>query len=507
MRHPRARGLLLVATAALGCRTTPQSAPTPSVSPSLPSLSASAQPTTDPPAKPDSDAELRARQAAWKARSDALRPRYGCPGNTAALQAARHDFVAIEAAIVALGDLDDPAPALDRITALLESPCLGLARLHAIPLAAQSGLALRLWHARGGLRWLEDSIAFSEGGDAVATFPPTMPITLSRETHPDHPLSPWLCSLHDTACAATTAGWRERAQQVTGRNEDTRYFLEQRRDGWRCEDEALERWESMKHYEEHDPAEPYRTWARCMFEAEGDNTEFPLGGLRAPTRGWLVIEGRRGHYGFCDELHAYELETGAAHVVRSCSGLVLDGPSVDEAAVAAGRQLAVLRGAVPRDNVRELAFMLLVGGHVRHPAIPKLTRPDPPDGIELPAAPRMIGVAEPAEWGGSDETELRWSVVAPGATAVEGVISWPPGYNEAPLRHAANTFSVVEAGIVPGCAPRRLPAALPLAATLAGVSPIDASEGELDDSHAVLVAALRDEPRCGSGARRHGTTR
>jgi hypothetical protein len=221
-----------------------------------------------------------------------------------------------------------------------------------------------------------------------------------------------------------------------------------------------------------------------------------------------VLEGRRGHYSFCDELHAYELETGAAHVVRSCSGLVLDGPSVDAAAVAAGRQLTVLRGAVPRDNVRELAYMLLVGEHVRHPAIPKLTRPDPPEGIELPAAPRMIGVAEPVEFGGSNETELRWSVLAPGATAVEGVISWPPAYNGAPLRHAANTFSVVEAGIVPGCAPRRLPAALPLGATLSGVSPIDASEGELDDAHAVLVAALRDEPRCDrSGARRHGPTR
>ena len=28
-------------------------------------------------------------------------------------------------------------------------------------------------------------------------------------------------------------------------------------------------------------------------------------------RGWLVIRGRRGHYDFCDELHAYDLDSGS----------------------------------------------------------------------------------------------------------------------------------------------------------------------------------------------------
>jgi len=484
---PRSRQLVVVFLISMaGCRPSADGSTT---TPSKPHAVRST--ATAPRTKP----APRSPKAARIARDDALRPIYGCPDDPTAIRSAREELAALDATIAALGDLDDPAPAVARIAALLESPCLGLARLHVVPLAPKSGLALRLWRERGGLEWLEDAIRFSEGGPALATFPPTMPVTLSRETHPGHPLAPWLCGLHDPACAATTAGWRTRAQQVMGRNDDQRYEIDRKRDNERCYTDTKESFEQVEPLDRAH-GEPYGHWAQCMFEAEGDNTEFPLGGLRAPEAGWLFVEGRRGHYAYCDELHAYDLETGAAHVVRSCSQIVFDGIQVDEAAATAGRTLEVRRGVVPRDNVRELAFMLLVAEHVHNPAIPAVAHPKAPLSLALPPEPRSVDVTGML-WGAlSDQTTLRWIVIPPGGAPVVGELPWPPAYNRAPTRHAANLFSVAEDGLVPGCAPRGFPAALAVPGTLTGVASIDASRGALDETHALLVAALKDEPRC-----------
>ncbi len=49
----------------------------------------------------------------------------------------------------------------------------------------------------------------------------------------------------------------------------------------------------------------------------------PLGDVKAPDTGWLVIAGRRGHYEFCDTVRAYDLETGAAFIDDNCSELTL----------------------------------------------------------------------------------------------------------------------------------------------------------------------------------------
>jgi hypothetical protein len=477
LRHRQIAALLLTSVA--GCRP-------PATAPALPDGVRSTASETKPTAPLDP-------AAARAARDDALRPVYGCPTDPVALRSAREELAALEATLAGLRDLDDPAPAAARINALLESSCLGLARLHTIPFAPESGLALRLWHERGGLQWLEDAIRFSEGGPARATFPPTVPVTLSRDTHPGHPLAPWLCGLHDPACAATTAGWRTRALRAMGPTDEMRYVVEPRRDALRCRTEMEDH---FAHVEPSEKAhgEPYALWAQCMFAAEGEGVEFPLGGLRAPEAGWLFVEGRRGHYAFCDELHAYELETGAAHVARSCSQLVLDGPRVDADAVADGRALEVRRGTVPRDNVRELAFMLLVHEHVHFPAILGVARP--PSKVPRPPEPRTIDVSKMIELGTSADTTLRWIVVAPGGAAVGGELLWPPSFYSPPERHAASLLSVAEDGLVPGCAPRGIPASLPLPGTLTGVSSIDASPKELDETHAALVAALRDEPRC-----------
>lgn len=47
--------------------------------------------------------------------------------------------------------------------------------------------------------------------------------------------------------------------------------------------------------------------------------------LRAPSHGWFILRGRRGHYRFSDEVRAYDLATGAAYVARSEAALALGG--------------------------------------------------------------------------------------------------------------------------------------------------------------------------------------
>ena len=145
---PRHRQLaVLVLTSMAGCRPPADGSTAPAPSHTVRS--------TAPQTKPAVPLDPEAAQAA---RDDALRPIYGCPTDPGALRSAREELAALDAALAALGDLDDPKPAAARISALLESPCLGLARLHAIPFAPESGLALRLWRERGGLEWLEDAV-------------------------------------------------------------------------------------------------------------------------------------------------------------------------------------------------------------------------------------------------------------------------------------------------------------------------------------------------------------
>ncbi len=122
----------------------------------------------------------------------------------------------------------------------------------------------------------------------------------------------------------------------------------------------------------------------------------PLGRFRAPDRGWLVIRGRRGHYEFCDELRAYDVETGAAYVAKSCSGLHLrPGGSVDFEATNASRKAAVEAGRVDVANLREAVWMILLAPQAQEGylsadyfSLPKGMVPTPPDsdaGIRAPS--------------------------------------------------------------------------------------------------------------------------
>ena len=479
----------LLALSIVGCR--------PAAGPrvvSEPSLHTEAATPSSPPAE-EREALREEREALREEREAQLRRHWACDPEGADFRVAREELRALETDIESLADLDDPGPLLARIDALLENSCMGISRMSSVPRAAQSGLALRTWWTRGGMSWLAASLNVARGDQPPAlVLPPTMPSTLSLETHPDHPLAPLLCSLHDQACADSTGGWRARALQVT----TARY--------WTLEDEYYEYCEQSA--SDRNADDPFAYWAGCVFRAEGTHMDFPLGGLRAPSRGWLVLEGRRGHYSFCDELHAYDLATGSAHVVRRCSGLELNNDaSVNEDAVASRSRLEVKRGTVPPDNVRELAWMLLVADHTVSPAISETTDLTLPETIAAPRGPRTLDIAARREIRGSNQTTLHWSLSSPVLGSLEGSLHWPPAYNPSPLEHAAMLWSVAEEGIASTCPPRSIPKTLPLAPTLGGVSTLDASPETLDQTHHVLKAALYDGPDCRAGRRRKTSTR
>ena len=142
---------------------------------------------------------------------------------------------------------------------------------------------------------------------------------------------------------------------------------------------------------------------------------FPLGSSRAPDRGWVVFEGRRGHYDFCDEFRAYDLATGTAYFAGDCSALVVKkGGDVDHAATDARRKVRTHSGRVSVDNLREAVWIALLAPAVESLQPESLWFPLPEGmSVEWPRRDFGGGTSVDGGSGGGDsgQTELayRWS--------------------------------------------------------------------------------------------------
>ena len=122
----------------------------------------------------------------------------------------------------------------------------------------------------------------------------------------------------------------------------------------------------------------------------------PLGRFRAP-HGRLVPEGRRGHYTFCDELRACDLDSGAAYLDANRSALAFRADrSVDGVATERARRRERRQGTLPIDALREAAVAILLSSHMQDDAIPFGVSLAMPAGLdpELPAQRPMHGVTE-----------------------------------------------------------------------------------------------------------------
>jgi len=384
-----------------------------------------------------------------------------CAESSAAFQSARDRLGRLDERIERLGDADPPAPVVAELHALLKTECfLSGAETSRIP-RPDTSLSLKTWwrEGKGGL-WVASLLEIPTFGEIHALkphvgVPPDTRTTLNLEAHADHPLSRLLCPLADPRCGAATKGWRMRADAFVEahRLRDRMRISASGEEMPRLQPDEISRVCAGK-VADAAPGEKYLAWRRCLEERRTPQASLPLGNIRAPEGGWLVVSGRRGHYSFCDTTRAYDLATGAAFIDDSCSDLALqpDG-SVDRDATRRARVGRVAAGSIPAQNLQEAVWMLLLHGEAEEKQLTAEFFPLP-DGLE----PRFIVSAgrpddpEPdlPAWGSTSQTQLTWQWTPPSGPAFVGVLTWPDSSN-AVEEHAAVLLDVAERGFVEGC--------------------------------------------------------
>lgn len=403
-------------------------------------------------------------------------------------------------------DHADASPWVARLRAVVATPCLGQhpppSWLDAKPDPRRPvlALALRTWWSEGGQNAAEHTIDLSNYWNTHVFVGPTLRQAYALEAQRHEPVAPLLCPANEAGCGAEAAGYVADIDQ----------FLERvaLRNTVMMADEAPTKTHDRCVAEAR--AEPVAglrraRFAACVAQVVPRQARMPLGHFRAP-RGWLVVRGRRGHYGFCDELRAYHLDSGAAYVARRCSELVLSGPSVDEGETGRRATLQVEAGTMNVSALRRLGLLLAFGQRLDPEVLAYVHSYEIPRDLP-PADPGSLGATEGGDqgYGHSGQTSLAFRLFEGerGALA-EGGFVWPDAYR--PFDQAADDLLVsAEASFRPGCVPAPLPPRLVLGGPTGDVSPIDASPGPLAQAHDELAAALeglRRKPpaRCRSGA-------
>jgi len=420
-----------------------------------------------------------------------------CSGASASHRLASERLQRLDQQIDNLKRTDSPATLVTEILTLLKTECfLAAAETDRVP-RPETGLSLKEWWSEaGGREWLGSFLKLPELGDVTklkrhVVVPPDVRRTLDLDSHTDHPLRQFLCSLTDTACGAKTRGWRMRAENAFEAYQALAQAAGSLPDEERPASGAPVISRTCAQTASRSPAHNrYQAWRACVEKHRPIRVTLPLGDFRAPEAGWLVVSGRRGHYTFCDSTRAYDLETGGAFVADSCSGLALnrDG-SVDRTATNQARTLRTTMGRVPVQNLQEALWMMLFRSEAESLQIQAAYFPLPtglvPRFAVRPPTEMTFGSGMRFSTG---QTVLAWKWIPTDGAAIAGELTWPDSY-EAAESHAVSLLNIAENGFVEGCAPRR-PPALSLVRSPAAVRLNDASDDSLAEmvtgySHAV----------------------
>jgi hypothetical protein len=385
-----------------------------------------------------------------------------CDPDSAQAKQGQAALKALAVRVAALADHASPQPVISELRALLKSDCFRFAMESPRLPDPDTALSLKRWWHDGGETWLRGYLAVQEYGDVRAlrhhiTLPPDARRTLRLESGPER-LSGLLCSLKDKECAADTRGWRTRAES----------FIEAHRVQERMRNADLDPAPSDAAHTasrcERDVADVttaarYSAWRDCLEAHRPIQWSLPLGRLKAPSDGWLIVFGRRGHYNFCDGIGAYDLGTGSAYIYESCSGLALvaDG-QVDSDATHRGARRRAVAGRLRIENLREAAWALLLVKEAEE--VQETAEAYPlPQGLEPVLRPhtRQESISwSRSMWTNTAQTRLQWRWVRSGGTVVGGDITWPMSWN-AVEEHAALTLKVAEESLVEGCPPSAPP--------------------------------------------------
>lgn len=438
-----------------------------------------------------------------------------CSRGTSERAAAERAIDGLDREIRSLSPGAPVEPIQQALAVLLRPPCFRLARSTMVP-PGRSATSVRRWWEEGGESWLRASLdgPKTREGKIFIEVPPEARPSLWREERPNRHLPlPFLCSAADTPCGSETSTWfdnaersfkeesgraRGQASDCVGEASDHRNQQSQEsRTECAYKDpltesliaSRIEASKCVRAARKKGPSAQLATLLTCVMQYRARFPTLPIGQLRAPRRGWLTIQGRRGHYDFCDDLRAYDLDSGSVYGASSCSSLVLQrGGWVDFARTDARRAVRTLCGQLEPAQLRELAWALLIA-----PAIKWLA---PAEELEVPAGialhlpqrssrdPWVGGV-----WGGSDaQTSLDWALVESGVEQARGVLTWPHSWDHGD-NYADHVLDLAEKNIKEGCPSANLPPdLLEVSSPPWQASHLDATPQQLD----AVQAALRD---------------
>jgi hypothetical protein len=384
-----------------------------------------------------------------------------CAESSAAAAQARTRLAGLNDRIENLKDVDPPAKAVEELHALLRTECfLPAAETERIPHPDSSLSLKRWWIDAGGLEWLDSFLELPRLGEVKnlkphIVVPPDGRTTLNLEAHRNHALQNFLCPLTETTCGAATRGWRVRAEayfdahRSLGRNDGSISPDERPASGT-----AVISRECAEKLSSSVASEKYEIWRACIEERRPKRTALPLGEFRAPSDGWLVISGRRGHYSFCDTTRAYDLRSGTAFISDSCSDLVLRrNGSVDRDATNRDRVSRIAVGTVPVQNLHEALWMMLLRGESEEVQLSAAYFPLP-DGL----VPRLTIKRRPGNpddvpsftWMSTAQSSLTWQWTPASDSAFVGELTWPNS-GDAAEDHAASLLNIAEEGFTEGC--------------------------------------------------------
>ncbi|MDI1444332.1 hypothetical protein QHF85_09805 [Polyangium sp. 6x1] len=376
----------------------------------------------------------------------------------------------------------------ERIAKLFNSPCYmdgTLARsLDTTELKAARAWAVAKWWDSGGQDFLQDALQHAN----AVHFAPSIPRMIAPELLPaSDPRRAILCPSFGAACDPVAQG----AALDVGR-ELVRIGLLQARarressaDDGRGSPEACAR--SVR---KEPPAERLARYAACVERLVPELPALPESRYRSP-QGWLVLRGRRGHYSFCDEVRAYDLETGTAYIASRCGGLVLDtGGAVNQGATRGTGAMKTQVGTLSVDALRRLALALWLKDELDKDARPYAVFPVPASvPMPDPDASSTFGFGMGSGWGHSGQTSIQFEIHDGKSTLVSGTFVWPDAFSVGD-QMADDLVVSAETTFREGCPRAALPAGLSPAKTLGGVSRIDASPDTLRKNADDLSAAF-----------------